>query len=185
MPASDLDLIKEIKGGDYRAFELLVKRYQNPLFNFIFKYLGDRSAAEDLTQEVFMKIYRAAPQFQARAGAKVSTWIFKIAYNLSMNEMKRRKRYQSFQDRLHNKAKEIAGQRLSETTELRELEKEIMGALSQLPENQRAALLLRVNEGLSYREISEVLSVSIPSVEALVFRARKGLREHLSKEQKE
>ena len=100
-----------------------------------------------------------------------------------MNEIKRRRRFQTFQYDFHDK--EMAGRRLSETAELRELEKEIMSALSQLPGNQKAALLLRVNEGLSYREISEILSVSIPGVEALIFRARKGLRERLSKEQKE
>lgn len=183
MEDSQLHLIRAAGKGDHEAFERIVKRYQNPLFNFIHKYLGDRYAAEDLTQEAFLRIFQAAPQFEARAGAKVSTWIFKIAYNLSMNEIKRRRRYQSFQDDLHDK--EMAGRRLSETTELRELEKEVMSALSNFPESQKAALLLRVNEGLSYREISGVLSVSIPSVEALIFRARKSLREHLIKEQKE
>lgn len=181
----ELHLIRASGKGDHEAFETLVKRFQNPLLNFIYRYVGDRQTAEDLTQETFLKVHRAASRFEARGRARVSTWVFKIAYNLSMNEIKHRRRLRVFCDDLHNRAKDLTGQRFSEIMELRALEKEIMSGLNQLPKTQKAALLLRVNQGFSYHEISEVLDVSISSVEALVFRARKGLKKHLQSAEKE
>lgn len=179
MNPSDLDLIKSIQNGNVRAFELLVKRYQNSLFNFVFMMLRDDSAAEELVQEVFMKVYQALPRFKAFPDAKPSSWIFKIAYNLSLNETKRLRRLSEFKKNMLEHENEKAKQYFLESNRIKELEDWVMFALKKLPERQRAALLLRVKEDLSYREISEVLSVSVPSVEALIFRARKYLKEHL------
>ena len=86
----DIELLRAIAGGDHLAFKRLVERYQSRLFNFLHRYLRDREAAEDLTQEVFLKVYQAAPRFEPRA--KVRTWIFTIAYNLAVNELRRRQR---------------------------------------------------------------------------------------------
>jgi RNA polymerase sigma-70 factor (ECF subfamily) len=171
-------LIIAIQAGNQKAYEHLVQRYQNPLFNFIYRYVGDASTAEDLTQEVFLNIWRAAPRFESRG--KVSTWIFKIAYNLSMNEIKRRRRYQKFYQCLYDKMRSESV--FSEHRKAIELEDEIMQALAQLPENQRAALLLRVNDGFSYREISDILNVSLASVESLIFRARRQLKNLVNSE---
>jgi RNA polymerase sigma-70 factor, ECF subfamily len=88
MEETEFDLIKATGFGDHRAFERLVRRYQNRLFDFICRYLGDQHAAEDILQEVFLRLYRAAPDFDARR--RLSTWLFKVAYNLAMNEIKRR-----------------------------------------------------------------------------------------------
>jgi RNA polymerase sigma-70 factor (ECF subfamily) len=179
MTDSDLDLIKAVQAESFlsprgqQAFEELVKRYQQPLFNFVCRYVGERSVAEDLTQEVFLRVWQAAPRFEARG--KVSTWIFKIAYNLSMNEIKRRRRYQNFYKGFWDDAR--AESLFSKQRDSRELEEDIMRALAQIPENQRAALLLRVNDGFSYKEISEILNVSPAAVESLIFRARTKLRE--------
>jgi RNA polymerase sigma-70 factor (ECF subfamily) len=168
-------LIQAIADGDQEAFARLVQRYQNPLCNFVCRYLGDRAAAEDITQEVFMRVYRAASGFTPRA--RVSSWLFKIALNLSLNEIKRRRR------QLLDTAATPDQQRIgfadpasSVPAPAYDLEQEIMRALGDLSENQRAALLLRVNEGLSYREIGETLGLSVQSVEALIFRARQQLR---------
>jgi RNA polymerase sigma-70 factor, ECF subfamily len=179
MTDSDLDLIKAVQaesflsGTGQKAFDELVKRYQKPLFNFIYRYVGERSAAEDLAQEVFLRVWQAAPRFEARG--KVSTWIFKIAYNLSMNEIKRRRRYQNFYKGFCDDVR--AESLFPEQWESRELEADVMRALAQVPENQRAALLLRVNDGFSYKEISEILNMSPAAVESLIFRARTKLKE--------
>jgi len=169
----EYELIKAIGAGDILAFEMLVKRYRDPVSNFIFKYMGDRFGAEDIAQEVFLRVYRAASEFEPRG--KVSTWIFKIAYNLSLNEVLRRSRFCPTTD-IDDHGFELAA---PNDTGRKELEEEVMDAVRHLPQKQRAALLLRVNEGLSYAEIAGILSTSISSVESLLFRARENLRKTL------
>jgi RNA polymerase sigma-70 factor (ECF subfamily) len=166
-------LIKAIAGGDQEAFERLVKRYQNPLYNFIYRHLGDRALAEDITQETFLQIYRSASRFEPRA--RVSTWIFKIAFNLSLNESERRTRRQLRETPMTDEHQYADGNSTTAVARY-ELEQQITGLLGRLPDRQRAALLLRVNEGLSYREIAEVLGLSVQGVESLIFRARQELR---------
>jgi len=175
----DLALIDAIGRGDHEAFESLVKKYQRPLLNFIARYLGDRTMAEDLTQEVFLRIYRAAPRYQAKT--KVSTWIFHIAYNQALTEIGRRKKRRNLWQALYRKREEASEERLAEPLERYEKTEEIMAVLGCLPENQKAALLLRINENLSYREIADILGVSVQSVESLLFRARTNLKRNLDK----
>ncbi len=181
---SDVGLIKAIGDGDHKAFERLADRYKNALYNFVYRYIGDMSAAQEVTQEVFLSIYRAASKFKVVENAKVSTWIFKIAYNLSMNELKRRKRYLRLLNNHVGEKEILDGPNTLESIENRELIDAVMSELSLIPENQRAALLLRVNQGLTYSEISEVLNVSVSSVEMLIFRARSHLKQHINREHK-
>src|SRR5208337_1719299 len=175
LPKADreYELIKAIGAGDILAFEMLVNRYRDPVANFISKYMGDRFGAEDIAQEVFLRVYRAASEFEPRG--KVSTWIFKIAYNLSLNEVLRRSRFCPIAD-IDDHEFELAA---PNHTGRKELEEEVMDAVLHLPQKQRAALLLRVNEELSYAEIANILSTSISSVESLLFRARENLRKTL------
>lgn len=177
MVDADLALIEAIGKGDHCAFEKLIERYQNPVLNFITRHLGDRYMAEDLTQEVFLRVYRAAPRFRPKA--KVVSWIFKIAYNLSINEIRRRSRLARRAVDMQLATEEVGNETSAECVARYEVEEEIAVALKSLPENQRAALLLKVNEGLSYTEISEALEVSVASVESLLFRARKNLKKLL------
>lgn len=180
MDDADSRLIEAIGAGDRLAFEALVKRYQNPVCNFIRRQLGDRYAAEDLTQEVFIRVLRAAPTFEPRG--RVSSWIFKIAYNLSLNEKKRRSRWLTFGDdpRILDRAAP-EGENPPGSAEKKEMEEEIEAALQRLPENQRAALLLKAREDMTYSEIATVLSVSVSSVESLLFRARTRMRKLLGR----
>ncbi len=176
----DLALVEATARGDQEAFEMLVKRYQGPLLNFIARFgFQDRGVAEDVTQEVFLRIYRAAPQFLARA--KVSTWIFQIAYNQALTEIGRRKRQRNQKELLYQNREETIEGPLSGPADHFELKEEIVSALGRLPDNQRAALLLRTKEGLSYREIGAVLGISVQSVESLLFRARTSLKRYLDK----
>jgi RNA polymerase sigma-70 factor, ECF subfamily len=170
MDDPDIELLRAIAGGDHLAFKRLVERYQSRLFNFLCRYLRDRAAAEDLTQDVFLKVYQAAPRFEPRA--KVRTWIFTIAYNLAVNELRRRQRRSFFGLFVHEGRETEA----SEAEDQLELKERMTEALNLLPHNQRAALLLRVRDELSYQEIAEILGVSRASVESLLFRARERLR---------
>jgi RNA polymerase sigma-70 factor, ECF subfamily len=182
MDDSDHALIKAIGSGDHLAFERLVQRYQHTLLNFISSHTGDRHSAEDLAQEVFMQVYRTSSDFEPRG--KVSTWILKIAHNLCRNEVKRRKRRERLHHTLYTQGIEASSHVSSQGIEHHEYEyeRDLMPALEELPDNQRAALLLRVNQDLSYAEISIVLSVSVSSVESLIFRARTRLRQRFGKQ---
>ena len=177
MEDPEFDLIRAVGHGDEAAFEQVVRRYQNPVITFICRYIGDFHTAQDLTQEVFLRVFQAAPNFKPKA--KVSSWVFTIAYNLSTNELKRRKRMRGFHTQISAEGWGLRGRTSASLTEAGnlELEERLMAAMGQLPENQRAALLLKTNEGLTYLEISNVLDVSIASVESLIFRARSRLKQ--------
>lgn len=181
MEGSDYKLIQAIGEGNREAFEQLVKQYQKSLFNFIYRYVGERGAAEDLTQEVFLRVFLAAKRFETRPGASVSSWIYRIAYHLSLNEIKRRERFFRMSNHFEDTRPGEGERSSADLMEAKALRQTVLSALQLLPENQRAALLLRVNEGLSYQEISEVIGVSLSSVESLLFRARQALRRHLEK----
>ena len=177
MEDPEFDLIRAIAHGDEAAFEQAVRRYQTPVTTFICRYIGDFYCAQDLAQEVFLRIFQAAPKFTPKA--KVSNWVFTIAYNLSRNELKRRKRMHGFHAEISAEGWGLRGRTSASPIGAgnRELEERLMAAMGQLPENQRAALLLKINEGLTYLEISNVLNVSVVSVESLIFRARSRLKQ--------
>jgi RNA polymerase sigma-70 factor (ECF subfamily) len=122
-------------------------------------------------------VFQSAPTFKPKA--RVSNWVFKIAYNLAANELKRRKRMDGFLARMLAEGRHFLGSSPPSRGEARnrELEDWLMAAMGRLPENQRAALLLKTNEGLSYLEISTILDVSVSSVESLIFRARSRLKQ--------
>lgn len=177
MEDPEFHLIRAVANHDEQAFETLVARYQKPIVSFIYRYVGDFYLAQDLAQEVFLRVFQAAPLFEPRG--KVSNWLFKIAYNLSANELKRRKRLDGLLEHISAEGGCLMGSpppNPAETAD-REREEQLMTAIRRLPEKQRAALLLKINEDLSYEEISTILNVSVPSVASLIFRARSRLRQ--------
>lgn len=182
----DLNIVKLIQDGDGSAFDVLVKQYQDPLLNFIFRLTGDRELAEDLVQEVFLRSYQAIPRFEIRSGkAKFSTWIFKIAYNLSINEIHRRKRQSAFLKTAYAEKKEMRKGETTGSIANQYYYRQVLTIINQLPEQQKAALLLRTVKGLSYKEIADVLNRSVNAVESLIFRARKNVKSRLDKIEEE
>ncbi len=164
----------QVRGGDRRAFEALFRRYTPPLVNFLARMVPERARAEELAQEVFLRIYQARDRYEPRA--RFSTWLFSIAHNLALNELSRsyRKRERPLEDPVVERMPDPqpgAEQRLEGKWAAQAIE----GALAGLPERQRAALLLRVEQGLGYAEIAEVLEASSASVKSLIHRARESL----------
>lgn len=182
----DVVLLLEAKKGDRASFEALLRKYFGRIFNFNYRFLGSREIAEDLTQEVFLRVYRSLPSYQPQA--KFQTWIYTIARNLCLNEVRKNKqRFFSLEDALESQDGEIKGQfgdpsaaNPSEELQGKEQGVLIRQAVDSLPENQRTAVILQRYEGLSYDEIAATLGCSVPAVKSLLNRAKESLRTKLA-----
>jgi RNA polymerase sigma-70 factor (ECF subfamily) len=180
--AEDIRLMRLVAGGDTAAFEALIERHQALVAGTVARMLGSNSDVEDITQQVFIRVWRSAGRYVARA--KFTTWLLKITRNLVFNEMRRTKRHPHVPVQIDPEAEELPlKDETSETPDatllLAELQRAIESAVAQLPETQRMALVLRRYEDLSYEEIADILELSLPAVKSLLFRARTELRERL------
>jgi RNA polymerase sigma-70 factor (ECF subfamily) len=183
--ALDLALMQRIKGGDTDAFQELVEIHQHRVVGTVAKMLGDDSEAEDVAQQVFVRVWRSAARYEPTA--KFTTWLFKITRNLVFNEMRRRKRHVAVsldQPRDPEDERPLqAADHSSKAPDTAVLDEEMMGAIQkaieELPETQRMAIVLRRYEETPYEEIAEILKLSVPAVKSLLFRARTELREKL------
>ena len=184
------ELMARIAKGDEDAFELLVTRHQTSILNLIYRYVGDRTQANDLSQEVFLRVWQAARSYKPQA--KFTTWIYRITANLCLNELKssRRKKWLQFLrfgDNLENTVEETLVDDTPSSEDLllaKERSRQIANALQSLPENQRMALILKRYDDLSYQEIAKILNCSISAVESLLVRAKKSLQEKLKNYEK-
>jgi len=166
-------LMARIASGEQSAMEELIGLWKMPLFRFFLRSLNHHEDAEDLTQRVFVRIYRSSERYQAKA--KFSTWVFTIARNLLIDEIKKRnRRPQMVFDEHIEKVGDGEDRHSEELTEI------LIRHLDSLPENHRTALLLRVQRELSYREIAEVMQTTEASVKTWIHRARLELRQSLS-----
>jgi len=177
------NLIAEIARGNLSAFREIVECYQSSLLNYICRYTGDRAAAEDIAQEVFLRVFKNAKEYRPLSSFK--TWLFKIATNLCLNELRDNKMQRNTLDIFElNEAGfvALAEKRQSPLRELenRELSFALKKAFKSLPENQRVALLLHKYSGFSYLDISQMMNCSISAVESLIHRARQSLRKQLT-----
>lgn len=178
----DLRLMQLVGVGDTAAFQELVERHQALVAGTIGHMLGNNSDVEDLAQQVFIRVWKSAHRYVARA--KFTTWLLTITRNLVFNELRRRKRHSAvpLEGATEGERLQIEDERSATPAESlldRELQKAIDAAIAQLPETQRMALVLRRYQELSYDEIAEVLDQSVPAVKSLLFRARTELRERL------
>jgi RNA polymerase sigma-70 factor (ECF subfamily) len=183
--ALDLALMQKVKTGDADAFQELVELHQHRVVGTVAKMLGDETEAEDVAQQVFVRVWRSASRYEPTA--KFTTWLFKITRNLVFNEMRRRKRHVAVSlDQPRDSEDERPLQAVdhsSKSPDTAVLDEEMMGAIhkaiEELPETQRMAIILRRYEETPYEEIAEILELSVPAVKSLLFRARTELREKL------
>ncbi len=179
---SDEELIKRFQDGDLYAFDLIVHRYKDALFNFTYRYLGSSQEAEDVVQETFLRIFRNRHAY--RQIAKFSTWIYTIASNLAKTELRKRKRrrqvYTSdmgFDDRefeiedIHADTERVVDSALTE--------KLIQDAINRLPEKFKKVIVLVDVQELSYEEVSKIMRIPLGTIKSRVNRARLKLQEML------
>ena len=185
-PDADAQLMLRVKRGDREAFVELVNRYKQPVLNLVTRTLRDATEAEDLAQAVFVQVWKSAGRYQA--SAKFSTWLFTIARNSCLNELRRRARHPA--EPLDAPHPEHEGESLHQPPDVQtatppdallhgELERKIEEALAALPENQRTAILLCRQDELSYDEIAAVLGCSLSATKSLIFRGREALNQRL------
>jgi RNA polymerase sigma-70 factor (ECF subfamily) len=184
---SSEELMARIAKGDDDAFETLVNRHQTSVLNLIYRFIGDRTQAKDLSQEVFLRVWQTANRYEPRA--KFTTWIYQVTANLCLNELKsaRRRRWFPFH-RSEGESEKAIEETLSDgspTAEdlllAREQSRQVSEALRSLPANQRMAIVLKRYDDLSYNEIARILGCSVSAVESLIVRAKRTLHEKLEK----
>jgi RNA polymerase sigma-70 factor (ECF subfamily) len=186
---SSEELMAKVAEGDEYAFETLVRTHQVSVLNLIYRFIGNRTQAKDLAQEVFMRVWQAAKSYEPKA--KFSTWIYRITANLCLNELKSMGRKKLIPYFPGEEGKEGGFETIpdeSPSVEHRLLAEErswqITDALQSLPDNQRMALILKKYDDLPYQEISKILGCSVSAVESLLVRAKKNLYEKLISREK-
>ena len=175
--ASDKKLVKRVQKGDKGAFDLLVLKYQHKIVNLVMRYVRDPELALDITQEAFIKAYRALPRF--RGDSAFYTWMYRIAVNTAKNHLAAQRRRPmdvelDLQDPeqydLHAKLKETdTPEGITLSNELQEI---VERAIAALPEDLRTAIVLRELEGMSYEEIAQTMECPVGTVRSRIFRAR-------------
>lgn len=181
----DTRLMLQVRDDIPGAFEAIVDRYQHRLLGVLYHLVGDTEAAEDLTQDVFLRVYRARKSYQPRA--KFSTWLFTIANNLARNHLRDRGRGPLMPSGVGTRPMGLPSDAMlpgpdgTASAQFRrvELAEIVREALESLGEDQKMAVLLNKFEGMSYAEIAEVMGRSEPAIKSLLVRARFKLREHL------
>jgi len=183
------DLMCRVTAGDKRAFEVLIHRHQGPVLNFICRFMGNRTDAEDLTQEVFLRVWKSAKVY--KPDAKFTTWLYRIATNLCINKQRAIRirrlfaRSDSQEQRQDSKDLFIIGEGAELLTpEDRLIDSEqsvqLLNALNELPTSQRLAIVLKIYNGLSYHEIAKIMDRSVSAVDSLLIRAKNNLRKKLT-----
>lgn len=181
----DLALVERFKMGESAAFEQLVSKYQRSVLNLVYRFTGDASRAEDLAQEVFVRLYRALDGFEAKA--RFFTYLYKITLNLCLKDREReqRRRTQSLDERGGDdlqRVREVADPKGSaeDLAERRDTARIVREAVQSLPDEQRTAVILHRFHGLSYEELADVLEISLPAVKSRLHRAKLALKERLA-----
>ena len=185
-PERDIRLMEKVRAGDEAAFRELVEAHQHRVIGTVTRMLGDPNEAEDLSQQIFVRVWKSAPRWEPTA--KFTTWLYTILRNLVFNECRRRSRHKltslhaATDDEDHPQQFADGTVKQPDTTMLdEEMQDAIERSIQELPEAQRMAVIMRRYQDVSYEEIAEVLDLTVPSVKSLLFRARTELREKLKK----
>ncbi len=184
----DAQLMLAVRGGDVGAFETLFRRWAGRVLRYVGRMVRDPALAEELVQEVFLRVHRARERYTP--DAKFSTWLFTIATNLARNELRRPQRratHRSTEAGSDGAPLELVARapRADDVAHARRVGAALEAELAALPDRQREALWLAAVEGLSYSEVAGALATSEPSVKALLHRARATLAERMGKEMME
>lgn len=188
MFVSDEDLMMDCKKGDMSAFELLVRRYQDAIINYIHFTIRDYHRAEDLAQETFLRVFKNVNRYEPKASFK--SWLYTIATNLCRNEIRNRTRRKTYyledlvdedEDVYHSEYMVDTRLQPDILYEKKERQQMIKKAIKLLPEKQSVALTLVTYQELSYEEISEILDCSVGAVKSLIHRARQNIKDILMK----
>jgi len=185
MTSSDVQLMLDVKAGDGASFDVLLRKYRTPLVNFLYRMVRDAATAEDLAQEVFLRVYRARKEYSP--SAKFTTWLFRIATNLALNSI-RDNRHRSRDVSIDAPVEEdetprelpAREMRIDERMAERDRAEVIRRAVVALPEKQRVAVLLHKYEEMDYAEIAKILNCSESALKSLLFRAYETLRVQLA-----
>ena len=182
---SEQELLIRLQKGDETAFKTLVETHQKRVFNTVLIIVQNLEEAEDISQEVFMEVYQSISKF--RGDSKISTWLYKIATMKALEEIRKKKAKKRFAffTNLFGEANEVLHESVDfvhpgVVMEQQENAFYLFKAINLLPNNQKIAFTLSTIEGLSYHEITEIMQITLSSVESLLFRAKNNLRNSLS-----
>ncbi len=185
-PKSDAAIMLRVAEGDEASFNYLATKYHRPMIHFLYRMVGNQAVAEELAQEVFLRVYRARSSY--RAEARFTTWLYRIATNLAVNHARDTRHERSAQTVYLDQPDEETGTTPDvadgePTAEQQLLQDERMAAIRRhvmaLPERQRMAVLMHKYQGMDYRQIGEVLKLSESATKSLLFRAYQTLRDKL------
>lgn len=171
---SDFELIDRVLNGNSLCFEELVNRYKKSVYYLTYRMVHDYEDAADLSQETFLKAYQGLKKFKRQSS--FHTWLYRITVNLCINHLRRSKKRQYVElEKTHSVEYPQVLQKLEEE----ELQKRLGDAVNQLPEKQRAVVILRIYHGLSHKEIAHILECSVGTVKANYFHAIRNLRKYV------
>ena len=183
---SDAELMLQVKAGNDSAFEYLVQKYRRPMLNFMYRMAHNSAAAEDLAQEVFLRVYRSRESYEATA--KFSTWLYRIATNLAVNHARDTRPERPENTVSLDEPDDESGRTLdlpdrTPSAEQQLMQRERLAAIRKrvqaLPERQRIAVVMHKYQQMDYRQIADVLKLSESATKSLLFRAYESLREQL------
>lgn len=180
---NDADLMLAVKAGDCHSFDLLLARHRGPIVHFLYRMVLNGDIAEELAQEVFLRVYQSRERYTP--DAKFTTWLYRIATNRALNWLRDNKRHND-NERIDAVSPEGIRRQIADpslSAERRALREEILGriraAVMELPDRQRAAVLMHKYDELDYQQIAAALDCSPQAVKSLLFRAYTALRESL------
>ncbi|MFH1825209.1 MAG: sigma-70 family RNA polymerase sigma factor [Candidatus Firestonebacteria bacterium] len=175
----DIVLVNQLKGGKTTAFNQIVLKYKDKVFNTAYRFLGNYQDANDLTQECFVSVHNGIKNF--RGESSLSTWIYRIAVNACKNKLKSLERRKDFKTlSLKEKILDIKDNNSPvELFERKELENKVQNAIDSLPEDWKETVILRDIEGLTYEEIAKILGCEVGTIKSRIHRARMSLRDKL------
>jgi RNA polymerase sigma-70 factor, ECF subfamily len=177
LPQPDFGVLRKAQRGDERAFNLIVRAYETPVYNYVLRLVGDRSLAEDLTQEVFLRVYQGLPKFSLRC--RFTTWLFQVTKNRVLDELRANER----RPRAVVTIDDIPPlEVLDAPVERVEAMDAVWRAVNDLNVDLKMALLLRDVVGLSYSEIADSLEITLATVKWRIYKAREEVQLGLSRE---